>query len=85
MNIPTPSDEFRRHRPISDLPIDHPVHDAAEVGRDIEERSPAFWLPIAVAVVLLVGVIYYFFGSSFQLPSHRADTAAVTKSEPSKN
>ena len=75
IDIPSPSDEFRRRRP----------DDTIEMARDIEERSPAFWLPIAVAIVLLLGVVYYFFGPQATGPNVRADVDAITKSEPSPN
>jgi hypothetical protein len=64
MNIPTPSDEFRRHGPVNDLPLDR-RQEVIDIERDIEQRSPAFWLPVAIAVVLLAGVVYYFFGANF--------------------
>jgi hypothetical protein len=63
MNIPTPSDEFRRQRPVNDLPLDR-RQEVIDIERDIEQRSPAFWLPVAIAVVLLAGVVYYFFGAN---------------------
>jgi hypothetical protein len=75
MDIPSPSDDFRRRRP----------DDIIEVARDIEERSPAFWLPIAVAIVLLVGVVYYFFGPHVVGQSVRSDARAIVKSEPRPN
>jgi hypothetical protein len=44
------------------------------------------WLPIALVVVLLVGIGYYLYGSTSNTgPSMRADGGAVTKSEPSPN
>ena len=43
-----------------------------------------FWLPIAIAIALFIGVAYYFFGPHTG-PNVRADAGAVTKSEPSPN
>jgi hypothetical protein len=63
MDIPSPSDDFRRRRPINDLPLDR-QREIVDIEHDMERRSPAFWLSIAIAVVLLAGVVYYFFGLS---------------------
>jgi len=50
------------------------------------EAQSSMWLPIALVVVLLVGIGYYLYGSSSTTgPSMRADGGAVTKSEPSPN
>ena len=45
-----------------------------------------FWLPIAtiIAVALLMGVAYYFFGPHTG-PNVRAEAGAITKIEPSPN
>jgi hypothetical protein len=53
---------------------------------DIVEGRSSMWLPIALVVVLLVGIGYYLYGSTSNTgPSMRADGGAVTKSEPSPN
>jgi len=53
---------------------------------DMPEAQSSMWLPIALVVVLLVGIGYYLYGSSSTTgPSMRADGGAVTKSEPSPN
>jgi hypothetical protein len=50
------------------------------------EGQSSMWLPIALVVVLLVGIGYYLYGSTSTTgPSMRADGGAVTKSEPSPN
>jgi hypothetical protein len=87
INIPSPSDDFRRRRPDEPIrdQIDRAANDEVGIAQDIEERSPAFWLPIAVAVVLLMGVIYYFFGPGMSGPNVRADAGATVKSELSPN
>ena len=54
------------------------------MAEDIDERRPVFWLPIAIAIALLIGVAYYFFGPQTG-PDVRADAGAVTQSEPSPN
>ena len=51
---------------------------------DAEETQATIWLPIAIAVALLIGVGYYFYGHAWKAGPHvRADSGAVTKSEPS--
>jgi hypothetical protein len=53
---------------------------------DMPEGQSSMWLPIALVVVLLVGIGYYLYGSTSTTgPSMRADGGAVTKSEPSPN
>ena len=53
---------------------------------DMPEAQSSMWLPIALVVVLLVGIGYYLYGpTSTTGPSMRADSGAVTKSEPSPN
>ena len=83
IDIPSPSDDFRRRRPDEPIRdrIDHPTNEALEMARDIEERSLAFWLPIAVAAVLLVGLCAPF-QSQTTRPNVRADAGAITKSKP---
>jgi hypothetical protein len=61
-----PRRELPRHQ--SDQPIPPEEHPAnAEIGlpADLEERRPTFWFPIAVAVVLMLGIGYYFYGPYF--------------------
>jgi hypothetical protein len=53
---------------------------------DMPDTQSSMWLPIALVVVLLVGIGYYFYGHTWTTsPSMRADSGAVTKSEPSPN
>ncbi len=70
-----PADPTRRKLPETDpLPL------------DTEERRATFWLPIAIAVVLMIGLGYFFYGHVSNVgPNVRADSGAVTKSEPSPN
>ena len=66
MNIPSPADEFRNRRPVNDLPLDRPANDEIVELPPVEDRSAAAWLlPAVVAVVLLTGIVYYFFGPFF--------------------
>jgi hypothetical protein len=51
---------------------------------DAEETRATIWLPIAIAIALLIGVGYYFYGYAWIAGPHvRADSGAITKSEPS--
>ena len=51
---------------------------------DAEESQATIWLPIAIAIALLIGVGYYFYGYAWNAGPHvRADSGAITKSEPS--
>jgi hypothetical protein len=53
---------------------------------DMAERGTTFWLPVAIAIALLIGVGYYFYGHTWNAsPTMRADSGAITKSEPSPN
>ena len=53
---------------------------------NLDETRTGKWLPIAIVVALLMGAAYYFYGqSSTTGPQVRADSGAVTKSEPSPN
>ena len=74
IDIPSPSDDLRRRDRL-----DHPAN------VDLEQRTPSFWIPIVIAVALLFGVAYIFFGPHTAGPNVRADAGAVTKSEPSPN
>ena len=82
-----PNDDLPRRRPDQPIPdetLDRPAVDELGMAEDIEERRPMFWLPIAIAIALFIGVAYYFFGPH-SAPSVRADAGVVTKSEPSPN
>jgi len=50
-----------------------------------EERGATIWLPIAIAVTLFLGLAYYFYGHVGPSPAMRADSGAITRSEPSPN
>ena len=53
---------------------------------DLEETRATIWLPIAIAIALLIGLGYFFYGSTSNTNSPmRADSGAVTKPEPSPN
>ena len=52
---------------------------------DREESRTTIWLPIAIAVALFIGLGYYFYGHVGTGPAMRADSGAITKSEPSPN
>jgi hypothetical protein len=47
------------------------------------ERRPSFF-PIALVVVIVIGLGYYFYGQSTMSPSMRA-TDAVSKTDPSRH
>ena len=59
---------------------------------DLEQKRPTMWLPLVVAIALLIGGAYYFFGrtntgiyfGSTPTPTAHADTT-LTKSVPSPN
>jgi hypothetical protein len=73
-------DPYREEGLRRDLPRTEPR------PHDMPEAQSSMWLPIALVVVLLVGIGYYLYGSSSTTgPSMRADGGAVTKSEPSPN
>ena len=50
-----------------------------------EERRATIWLPIAIAVTLFLGLAYYFYGHVGPSPAMRADSGAITRSDPSPN
>ena len=52
---------------------------------DPEETRATIWLPIAIAIALFIGLGYYFYGHIGTGPAMRADSGAITKSEPSPN
>ena len=86
--FPFPTDLPRRRpdQPIPDDTLDRPAVDELGMAEDIDERSPIFWLPIAtmIAIALLIGVAFYFFGPHTG-PNVRAEAGAITKIEPSPN
>ena len=70
-----PADPTRR-----DLPKTEPRY------VDAEETQATIWLPIAIVIALLIGVGYYLYGHAWNTsPNMRAESGAVTKSEPSPN
>jgi hypothetical protein len=76
-------DPYREEGLRRDLPRTEP---RPQDMPDMPEAQSSMWLPIALVVVLLVGIGYYLYGSSSTTgPSMRADGGAVTKSEPSPN
>jgi len=62
-----------------------PTRDAPRTNRFDEETRATIWLPIAIAVVLFIGLGYYFYGHVGTGPAMRADSSAIAKSEPSPN
>jgi hypothetical protein len=63
-----------------------PDADLPEAPRHVaDERAPGFWLPIAIAIALVIGLGYYYYGHTSVAPNARADSGAVTKSEPRPN
>ena len=69
-----------------EVPADPTRHETDPVRVDLEERRPTIWLPIAIAIALMIGLGYYFYSYGGIGTSHvRADSSAVTKSEPSPN
>ena len=63
--------------PDADLPeAPHPVTPV--------ERQPGFWLPLIIAIAIVIGLGYYYYGQSTISPSMRA-ADAVTKSAPNPN
>ena len=61
--------------PDADLPeAPHPV---APVER------PRLWLPLAIVIALVVGIIYYYYGHTTMGPHMRA-ADAVTQSTPTR-
>lgn len=53
---------------------------------DPEETRATIWLPVAIAIALFIGLGYYFYGHTWNANSPmRADSGAITKSEPSPN
>ena len=76
-----PTEPRRRpDEPIRDLndPLDREL-----ASRDVEERSPSFWLPVAIAAAILIGVVYYFFSSPSNADVNMRADSAVSHSEPS--
>jgi hypothetical protein len=49
-----------------------------------EDTHATIWMPLAVVIVLMLVIGFTFYGQSTG-PSFRADTGAMTKSEPSPN
>jgi hypothetical protein len=78
-NRPYRAPEVEAGRRWRELPDTDPL-------RDAEERSPTFWLPIAIAIALFIGLGYFFYGHAWKTnPTMGADSGAITKSEPSPN
>jgi hypothetical protein len=51
-----------------------------------EETTATMWLPLAIAIALMIGLGYYFYGQAWNTGPHfRADSGTLTKSEPSPN
>jgi hypothetical protein len=47
------------------------------------ERTPGLWLPLVIAIAVVIGLGYYYYAQSTISPSMRAADAA--KSQPSPN
>jgi hypothetical protein len=74
-------DPYREEDLRRDLPRTEPRQEA-----NLPEARSSMWLPMALAVVLIMGIAYFMFGDrTSTTPSTRADSGAVTKSEPSPN
>jgi hypothetical protein len=64
IDFPTPPQrELPRRQPDQPIPPDqHPANDELGMPEDIEERTPLFWVPLAIAGVLMIGIGIYFIG-----------------------
>jgi hypothetical protein len=67
-----------------DMPRDLPKTEPRHVYT--EDNHATIWLPLAIVIALMLGIGYYFYGYGGNGTSQvRADSGAVTKSEPSPN
>jgi hypothetical protein len=74
-------DPYREEGLRRDLPRTEPRGDI-----EVPQTQSSMWLPIALVVVLLLGIGYFLYGGpTTTTPTTRADGGAVTKSEPSPN
>jgi hypothetical protein len=74
------------HDPYQDADLRRDLPKTEPRRVDAEETQATIWLPIAIAIALLIGVAYYFYGHAWNAGSQvRADNGTVTKSEPSRN
>ena len=51
---------------------------------DLDDRQANIWLPLVIVIALLVVIGYTFYDRGGS-PNSRADSTAITKSEPSPN
>ena len=78
------SDPYRAPEVAPDVPIRELPQTTDPLRTNREARmSTAFWVPIALAIAILIGLSYYYVGHTSVAPNVRADAGAVTHSEPS--
>ena len=46
------------------------------------ERTPGLWLPLVIAIAVVIGLGYYYYAQSTISPSMRADDAAKSQTSP---
>jgi hypothetical protein len=72
-----------------ELAPDVPVRDLAVTTDPLRvtpaERMPSFWVPIAIAVAIVLGLSFYYVGHTNVPPNVRADSGTATQSVPSPN
>jgi hypothetical protein len=59
---PSRPDDLPRRRDEPIPPMDRPANDELSMAEDVEERKAMFWLPIAIAFVLMLAIGFYFYG-----------------------
>ena len=73
---PPPRPPLRRpDEPLrDDGPLDSPANDEFGIPEDLKERSPSFWVPIAIAVLLLIGAVAFVMGHTASAQAPKAAT-----------